>query len=1040
MRIQINKQHSASAESCGVVAGIILAAVIGNLPAGVVAQTVPEGHVHLVVGQRLIKGVVTDSKTGETLPGVTISVMQGDHIVSGAVSGVDGDFGISEPQGDYTVKFTYMGFKPLVVNKAQLAKNVNIQLEEDNKQINEVVVNGFFTKSKNTFTGSVKQIEAADIKNVSGTNILTAIAALTPGMAKMENTVMGSNPNQLPELVMRGMSSFSNEGQQVNQPTIILDGREISMQDLYDLDVNEIDKINVLKDASATALYGSKAANGVIVITRKPITESTLHVNYNFTGNVQFPILSDYNVLDAAQKLEYERLAGLYTAADGAIDETTGLPLQYTYDRLYNDRYQTIRRGQNSDWLSQPARTAFSHDHSLRVYGGTGKVRYELTARYGDTKGVMKDDYRHRYNVGFNLSYYASDNFRIANRTTYSEISAQDTPYGSFTLYTEMNPYDRMYNADGSANTDLAWGDKSNPNPLYEASLGSYSRNGTRALSSSTDFRWDINKEFRVTGQLDITSDTGWGEIFRSPNSREFKNEEDLAKRGSRNQSAARGFTLGAKLVGAYNKFFEDNSLVSLTAGWELNRSKTKREMTTVIGFFNDNLDFIGNAAGYADGVPYGTQAEMADVGVFVNGTYSFRDRYFIDGTWRLTGSSQFGANNRFGNFWSAGAGWNIANEKFMKPLAKSIDVFKLRGSAGYTGKVSFSPFQAVTMYEYKNTYEYKYGIGAIPITIGNDNLSWERTMTYNIGIDLSLFDRRLNLVVDAYIKQTKDLLLDKSKAPSTGVTSAKENIGELQNKGIEYQIDGYIFRTRDFSWKLGTTGYINRNKVTKLSSALEEMNRQNQENAGTRLKPLPQYAEGESVTALKLVRSAGIDPATGREIYIKRNGQLTFDYDPADKVLIGDTEPAFTGTVNTAVYYKGFSVYALFGIRGGAWLYNTTRVTKVEGADPYKNADSRVFESRWKNPGDVALYKDIADTSRPQQTDRFAEKENTLTLTALNLSYEFPEKIVSKLKMRNLRVGMNFTDLFRLSTVKIERGTEYLYSQGFELTLNTTF
>ena len=281
--------------------------------------------------------------------------------------------------------------------------------------------------------------------------------------------------------------------------------------------------------------------------------------------------------------------------------------------------------------------------------------------------------------------------------------------------------------------------------------------------------------------------------------------------------------------------------------------------------------------------------------------------------------------------------------------------------------------------------------------------------------------------------------MLDKSKAPSTGVTKATSNLGELQNKGIEYQIDGYIFRTNDFYWRLATTGYMNRNKITKIDKALEEINKENQENADFYLTPLPQYAEGESVTALKLVRSAGIDPATGKEIYIKRNGEYTFDYDPADKVLIGDTEPVWAGTLSTNVFWKGFSVYALFNIRTGAWVYNTTRATKVEGADPKQNADQRVFDDRWKHPGDHALYKDIADTSRPEQTDRFAEKEHTLSLGSLNICYEFNEKMCKQIKLRNLRVGINFTDILRFSTVKIERGTDYLYSQGFEFYLNVT-
>ena len=375
-----------------------------------------------------------------------------------------------------------------------------------------------------------------------------------------------------------------------------------------------------------------------------------------------------------------------------------------------------------------------------------------------------------------------------------------------------------------------------------------------------------------------------------------------------------------------------------------------------------------------------------------------------------------------------------------MKSVKKNIDLMKLRFSMGYTGKVSFSPFQAMTMYQYLNTYEYRNGIGAVPLTIGNVDLAWERTMNYNIGFDFSMFNRRLNFVIDAYLRKTTDLLLDRSMPPSTGVTQATSNLGEMENKGLEFQLDGYIFRSKDFYWKLGTSGYMNRNKITKINKALEEINNKNEENSATSLTPLPQYAEGESTTALKLVRSAGIDPATGREIYIKRNGELTFTYDSADKVLIGDTEPRYTGTVNTNIYWKGFSLYALFDMRLGAWIYNTTRVSKVEGSNPKYNADQRVFDHRWKQPGDIALYKDIADSSRPEQTDRFAEKENTLTLGTLNISYEFSDEMCRKMYVRNLRCGVNFTDILRLSTVKIERGTDYLYSQGFEFYVNVTF
>ena len=491
-----------------------------------------ESTVGAPMGDEVVKkgvtvyGVVVDKKTDEPLIGASVAIWVGDKMITGVSTDIEGAFHLVSEIEDFELRVSYIGYKDLVIDSnSRKLTAMRIELEEDANTLSDVVITGFVTKNKETFTGSVTEVSGMELRQVSGTNLIGAISALTPGMAMVQNTSQGSNPNHTPELVLRGMSSFSNSGQQVNQPTIILDGTEISMQDLYDLDINEVEKITVLKDASATALYGSKAANGVIVISRKPILESTVRVQYNFTGNLQFPILSDYSVLSAAEKLEYERLAGLYDAK-GAISSTTGLPLQYEYDELYNKRYKLIAAGLNSDWLSQPARTALSHDHSLRVYGGASNLRYELTGRFGDTRGVMKGDYRKRYNIGFKLDYYIGS-LTLSNRTTYQEVGVMNSPYGSFSQYVQMNPYDRIYNENGTLNTNLAWNLN---NPLYEATLGSFSKNGTRTLSNSTDMRWDINNMFLVTGHFNVSSDMGSSDVFTSPNSLVYKDVTDLTK------------------------------------------------------------------------------------------------------------------------------------------------------------------------------------------------------------------------------------------------------------------------------------------------------------------------------------------------------------------------------------------------------------------------------------------------------------------------------------------------------------------------------
>ena len=252
--------------------------------------------------------------------------------------------------------------------------------------------------------------------------------------------------------------------------------------------------------------------------------------------------------------------------------------------------------------------------------------------------------------------------------------------------------------------------------------------------------------------------------------------------------------------------------------------------------------------------------------------------------------------------------------------------------------------------------------------------------------------------------------------------------------------MDGMIIQRNDMYWQVGLMGYANRNKILKINSALEEMNKTNQENQYLSDTPLAQYAAGESTTAIKVVRSGGIDPATGKEVYIKLNGERTFEYDPADKYNAGDTQPQFSGSLRSTFYWKGINLSVYFDYTLGGYIYNSTRATKVEGTNPIYNADSRVFDSRWKQPGDLAIYRDIADSSAPRMTDRFVEKDNTLNFASINIGYNFPQSICSKFFAQSMWLGVNIKDIVRLSTVKVERGTYYPYSKGFEIDLTLTF
>lgn len=460
-----------------------------------------------------VRGHVIDAKTGQPMPGVTVVAMDGGGAVTGAATDADGLFTVNLPEDIRELTFTFVGYKSVTL-PVQTDKEMTVRLEEEVAEMDEVVVNGYFTKSKNSYTGAVKTITNDQLKSVSNTNIIAAISALTPGLNLVERSDLGSNPNRVPELLLRGMSSFSSGTRVVNQPTIMLDGVEISMEELYDLDMNEIENITVLKDASATALYGSRAANGVIVIERKKLAEGNIRVNYNLTGNVQFPYLKDYDLLNAREKLEYEKLSRLYTPEQdrwGSVDMDKE---QYRLDQLYNERYKEVARGVDSDWLSQPARTAFSHDHSLRIYGGASNIRYELSGRFNNTQGVMKDDYRRRYALGFKLEYHLPNQLTFSNRTNYNETDTKDTPYGSFRNWIDQNPYDRIYDEYGNPNRNLSW---DNWNPMIDAKLGNFTLNSNKSITNTTDIRWDINDLFRITGNFNIAVSEGNGENTYRP-------------------------------------------------------------------------------------------------------------------------------------------------------------------------------------------------------------------------------------------------------------------------------------------------------------------------------------------------------------------------------------------------------------------------------------------------------------------------------------------------------------------------------------------
>lgn len=960
-----------------------------------------------------IRGQVTDVN-GDPLVGAIIRV---DGINGGFVTDINGEYEVKTDKKEVHLTVAYIGYKSVNKNVKNGA-TANITLHEDSKEMQEVVVTGYQTKNKNSFTGAQVAVTRDQLMNVGTKNVLKSIASFVPGMVISDDNLRGADPNSVAEINIRGRATFDG---QANTPVFVVDGAQVTAEYVYDMDMNDIETVTVLKDASASALYGAKASAGVIVITTKTLKGGKLKLNYSGTVRLSTPDLHDYNLLNASEKLEYERLAGLFT--------DTSPSRQYTLDQDYARIFNNIQSGVETDWLSKPLRNAFSQSHSLSVDGGDERAKYNLGVRYGKDAGVMKGSDRSRLSTNFRLSYNVSGKFFVSNSSTISSVTNNESPYGDFSDWAKMNPYENPYDSDGKLRVSL-YHDLANP--LYDASLGSYTNTNAFDFLNTTSIQLWFGEKVRLDGDFTINRNKQNRRSFTSPLAYSEIRSKSADQRGSLLDNTVNTTTLQGKLMLSYNNYFFKKLFLTAMGGSSVESTSSDAATYRSIGYYSDKLGHPAFATSYDSSRPSGSDTQTRGVGVFVNANTIWDNKYFLDLIYRYEGSSRFGKNQRFAPFWSVGGGWNIHNEKFMK--GTPVQLLKLRASVGYLGNINFTAYQALTTYSYNSSYFYGKGTGATPITIGNPDLKWERTLSTNIGLDFTAFRGRVDLSADYYIKNTDDLLLPITKAPSVGVTTSLENIGEVQNKGFELRLRTIPIQNKDWQWSLGLTYALNKNKIKKISNSLREQNEKNQSDNG--VAPLPIYEEGQSLTALKVVPSAGIDPSTGQEIFIKRNGAYTFVYDTNDKVIFGDTNPSGTGSVFSYLTYKRFALSCTFQYSFGGALYNETLATKVEGAKPIYNADERVLNNRWKTPGTVAKYKRINDTATPYQTSRFVQRNNYLRMSSLSLSYEVPTNFIQKFGLKRMFLELLTNDLFYLSTAKRERGLNYPYDRSFEFSL----
>lgn len=990
----------------------------------------------------IYRGVVIDD-TDAPLPGVSVTLPHSKG--TGVTTDVNGRFEISVPESVHNLVFSYIGMKTQTVRVKGITKDITVRLESDAVNLKEAVVTGIYTRNAESFTGSMATYTNKELKQVGNLNVLQSLQALDPAFVITDNNLRGADPNATLDISIRGTTNLtdleSDYEYDPNQPLFILDGFESDLTTITNLNIDRVASITILKDAASTAIYGSKAANGVVVVETVKPEPGKLRFSYSGNYQVAWADLTDYNMMNAREKLAYEKLAGRYASGDYNLD-ANGEIIDEDQRQIYYNRLKLVEQGLDSYWLNEPLRTAFTQTHNIYVDGGDSAFLYGVGVNYSNTQGVMKGSGKDALNGNIRLTYRV-DRLSFSNNTNLN-YNTSDTEPVAFRNFVNANPYYSKYNENGEITkyferTATLSGYEYAYNPLWDFNQKSYNRTNTFSLNNNFQVEWRILEELRLRGRFGVTIAQNESTVFHSPEETMFA-ETDRLERGTYAKNSSRDTSYDGTLDLTYGRTF-GNHMLNLIGGMQFTESNSDAEAFSALGYMSDQYSNPNFSMGYPDGgKPSSTVVKSRTASYYFNLNYGYDMRYLVDLNLRTDGASVFGINNPFSTTWSFGLGWNVHNEKFLAD-SDVISYMKLRYSLGNPGNSNLDAKRANTVYNYYTAFQNPFGLAALVSQWGNKDLEWQRTLDQNIGIDLAFMDDRLRFTFDYFTKTTDPLLLSISLPPSTGTTTSPMNIGTMHNEGFTWQATYFVLRGNDYNWSL--TANMNHVKTSydDMGNYLEYLNEQGRDEEAYTLR---RYYDGASPTALWAVRSAGIDPMTGNEVFIKKDGSYTFEWDTADEVVCGDTTPDVEGTLGTSAYWKGFSMNLIFSYRYGGQAFRQTLFDKVENiseSDLMYNQDKRAYYDRWQKPGDHAKFKRIDDLSESHMTSRFIEDENTLKLTTLSFGYEnqtAPWLKTIGASSFNVRLSMN--DLFYLSTIKEERGLDYPFQRSVMMSLGLSF
>ncbi|MBO0930652.1 SusC/RagA family TonB-linked outer membrane protein [Fibrella aquatilis] len=956
--------------------------------------------------ERRVTGRVTQADDNNGIPGATIQVK---GTTRGTQSDASGNYSISVPAQSNILVISFIGYasQEIIIGNQSV---INVSLAGDTRSLNEVVVTGYGTQQRRDVTGSMATVKSADIANLPVQTFEQALQGRAPGVQVTQSSgKLGAGL----QIRVRGAASISAG----NEPLYVIDGIPITSQDigttttepyspLADIDPNDIESIDILKDASASSIYGSRASNGVVLITTKRGKAGRTNVNIGYYTGISDPTrLRKFLNRDQYIELfsEAAKNEGLVPAEEF---DGNGIDINSKDDVLWSE--QAFRRG-NINQLN------------FNVNGGTDKTQFYLSGSANKQLGIIKANEFQRNNLLLNLNHTASDRLsfgaKFAIARTINNKTPDDNDFANPVQLNALPPLQPVI--------DPTTGELNNRTLYYNALIEI-----TDATNRATSYRsfGNLNGTLRLAKGLNFRSEFGYDLLNQQEEIYRTRRTESGSPSGFGYQNQIRALNWTTNNTLGYINTFGEHAIDAL-AGITYQEANTQDVNATGRGFPNDQFTKLASAARIVGGSSSETGYSILSYIARVN--YRFRERYLLSLSGRIDGSSRFGASNRYGVFPAVSVGWLINEEGFLKGN-QTLSLLKLRASYGLTGNSEIGNFSSRGLY---SAIFYADQAGIRPTQLANPNLGWETSAQVDIGLEFGILRNRINGQIDVYSKDTRDLLLNRPLPGVNGFTTIAQNVGSLRNRGIEFSFTSQN-TIKAFRWSTNFNISLNRNTVTKLNGQPIE--------PGSRF--LGRVAVGEPLGYFYGKKFLGADPQNGDAIYEGPDGKPTNDYAAAALTKVGDPNPKFIAGVTNSFSYKGIDLSFLFQGVFGNDLYNVAGFYQSVSADYFDNQTVDQL-NRWQKPGDITMVPQVrlygANGSQP--SSRWVQDGTFVRLKTASLGYTIPSTLLKKVYLQTARVyvtGLNLLTFTKYTGYDPEVNTQYASTsnQSANVTLGHDF